>query len=175
MAPKEVIPETKSMSWPHHKTAIAAQALLQNVTQLYLVGDLDPCADEDSDSLAGDDGDEVDILAGKSDIGGADVEVDDVEIAPSGQQTLNMKWRTSKAKPITFDNDSDEGELLFRFSPIILTSKNSESFDITFEVNNIINDIHIILILSSMISWNDFHHKVAEVLNVFLDSLCLKY
>ena len=111
------------MSQPPRKTAIAVQALLQSVTQLHLVGDFDPCADKDSDSLAGDDGDEVDILAGKSDIGSADVEVDDVKIVPSGQLTLNTKQRTSKAKLITFDDDSDEGELLVRFSPIILTSK----------------------------------------------------
>ena len=136
---------------------------------------MDPCADEDSDSLAGDDGDEVDILAGKSDIGGTDVKVDYVTITPSGQLSLNTKQRTSKAKLITFNDESEEGELLFRFSPIILRSKNSESFDITFEVNDIINGIRTNLILSSMTSWNDFHHKVAEVLNVFPDSLCLQY
>ena len=140
-----------------------------------MVGDLDPCADEDSDSSAGDDGDEVDILAGESDIGGTDVEVDDVEISPSEQLILNMKQRASKAKPITFNDESDEGELLFRFSPIILTSKISESFNITFEVNDIVNGICTNLILSSMTSWNDFHHKVAEVLNIFPGSLCLQY
>jgi hypothetical protein len=48
---------------------------------------------------------------------------------------------------------------------------NTEPFDMTFEINDVAKGIGVNLTLSSMTLWQDLCHKVAHVLNMFLDSL----
>jgi hypothetical protein len=45
----------------------------------------------------------------------------------------------------------------------------------TFEINDIAKGIRTNLTLSSTTSWQDLRHKIAEVLNIFPDSLHLQY
>jgi len=52
---------------------------------------------------------------------------------------------------------------------------NTEPFDMTFEINDVAKGIGVNLTLSSMTLWQDLCHKIAHVLNMFLDSLHLQY
>ena len=109
---------------PPRQTAVAAQALLQQVL-MSADGDSDASEEPQSDGLAEFDEDEDESLESENDQGGSDIEIGGVVVAPSGQLNLVAPKQKQVAAPATVvsygskktqvdsedsEDDEDDGE-----------------------------------------------------------------